>query len=297
MNFNLFVSLLVNGLAMGMVYALLAMGLIMLFRSAGVMNFAQGMMLAVGAYISYATQVQADLPLYAAIPLCLASYVVFGLIFMACIYLPLKDTKFPAAIVVATMGTSSILSEACTLIWGGEALSVPYLVTSEEGKSAYLTIGGVSIQWQYILTTIVGVVLIFLVYILFDKLYVGKMMEAAAQDKYTASLIGIPKLVTIAITYAIAISLGCIGGFMVSPVTYCSVSLSSLQLRAFASVVIGGTRSIKGAVIGALLVGLVEAFATVNLSNDKDAVVFILLIVFLLVKPDGLVRSKIGDKA
>ena len=108
MNFNLFVSLLVNGLAMGMVYALLAMGLIMLFRSAGVMNFAQGMMLAVGAYISYATQVQADLPLYAAIPLCLASYVVFGLIFMACIYLPLKDTKFPAAIVVATMGTSSI---------------------------------------------------------------------------------------------------------------------------------------------------------------------------------------------
>ena len=143
MNFNLFVSLLVNGLAMGMVYALLAMGLIMLFRSAGVMNFAQGMMLAVGAYISYATQVQADLPLYAAIPLCLASYVVFGLIFMACIYLPLKDTKFPAAIVVATMGTSSILSEACTLIWGGEALSVPYLVTSEEGKSAYLTIGGV----------------------------------------------------------------------------------------------------------------------------------------------------------
>ena len=75
--------------------------------------------------------------------------------------------------------------------------------------------------------------------------------------------------------------------------TYCSVSLSSLQLRAFASVVIGGTRSIKGAVIGALLVGLVEAFATVNLSNYKDAVVFILLIVFLLVKPDGLVLSLI----
>lgn len=298
LSLNLFTTLIVNGLANGMVYALLAMGLILLFRSVGVLNFAQGDMLAVGAFLGYTFLVQCDLPLYAAVICCVICYALIGLSFMACIYLPLKDSKYPAAIIVATIGTSTVLKEAITLIWGSEAKSVPYIIQNQAtGGGQFITIGSVTIQCQLLLTIGVGIVIIFLLNVLYEKLFIGKMMEASAQDKYTAELIGVPTMVTIALTYVLAISMGCIGGVMVAPMYSASISLSSLQLCAFASVIIGGTRSIKGAVIGALIVGLIESFSTLHFSNYKNAVVFIVIIVFLLIKPDGLIKSKISDKA
>ena len=298
MSLNLMMTLVLNGLANGMVYAMLSMGLILLIRSVGVMNFAQGDMLALGAFLGYMFLVQANLPLWAAILCCLVCYAFIGLMFMGCIYLPLKDSKYPIAIVVATIGTSTVLREAITLIWGAEPLPVPYLLTNPEtGGGLALRIGTVSIQWQLIITIAIGAIIIFLLNMLYEKFFVGKMMEASCQDKYAAELIGVPTMITISITYILAISMGCIGGFLVAPMYSASTSLSSLQLRAFASVIIGGTRSIKGAVIGAVLVGLIESFATINFSNYKTAVIFIIIIVFLLIKPDGLVKSKIGDKA
>lgn len=295
---NLFVTLLLNGLANGMVYALLSMGLILLFRSVGVLNFAQGNMLALGAFLGYAFLVQANMPLWAAIICCLICYALIGLAFMVCIYLPLKDSKYPVAIIVATIGTSTVLNEVISLIWGNEPKPVPYIIKNPEtGGGAFIRLGTVTLQWQLVLTVIVGVVLIAMLNILFEKFFLGKMMEASCQDKYAAELIGVPTLITVSVTYVLAIGLGCIGGFMVAPMYSASVALSVLQLRAFASVIIGGTRSIKGSIIGALIVGLIESFATIRFSNYKNAVIFIIIIVFLLIKPDGLVKSKIGDKA
>ena len=298
LSLNLFTTLTINGLANGMVYALLSMGLILLFRSVGVLNFAQGDMLALGAFLGYAFLVQANLPLWAAIICCVICYALIGLAFMGCIYLPLKDSKYPAAIIVATIGTSTVLKELISLIWGSEPKAVPYIMTNEAtGGGQFLTIGSITIQYQLLLTILVGIVIIAFLSILYEKTFVGKMMEASAQDKYAAELIGVPTMITIAITYILAISMGCIGGFMVAPMYSASISLSALQLRAFASVIIGGTRSIKGAVIGAVLVGLIESFSTLHFSNYKNAVIFIIIIVFLLIKPDGLIKSKIGDKA
>lgn len=298
MSVNLIISLVINGLANGIVYALLSMGLILLFRSVGVLNFAQGDMLALGAFLGYMFLSQCSLPLWIAIICCLVCYALIGLAFMFCIYMPLKDNKYPTAIIVATIGTSIVLKELITLIWGAEPKPVPYILTNPEtGGGMFLRIGSTTIQWQLILTIIVGSIIIFLLNMLFEKFFVGKMMEASCQDKYAAELIGVPTILTTAFTYILAISLGCIGGFMVAPMYSASVTLGSLQLRAFASVIIGGTRSIKGAILGSLLVGLIESFATLRFSNYKNAVIFIIIIVFLLVKPDGLVKSKIGDKA
>mgnify|MGYP000737720835 CR=1 FL=1 len=141
---------------------------------------------------------------------------------------------------------------------------------------------------------VIGVVIIAAIHLLFEKLYVGKMMQAACQDAYAANLMGVPSILTIAATYMIVTVVAGFGGYMVAPIYMVRNTLGTLQLRAFAGVVIG---SIKGAIIGSLIVGMVEVFSTMFLSSYRDVTVFLLLLVFLLFRPQGLFGEKIGDKA
>ncbi|MBE6829855.1 MAG: branched-chain amino acid ABC transporter permease [Ruminococcaceae bacterium] len=298
MNINTIVSLAVNGISMGMIYALMAMGLILLIRAIGVMNFAQGDLLMFGAFITCWLTVDLKLPLWAMIPLSIVCFVVVGIIFMFTAYWPLRNASYPAATVISTMGAAMALKEIATLIWGSLPRSMPSLMKNPAtGKAAVLKIGSITIQWQFILTIIVGSVFIYLVFVLFDKLYAGRMMQAAAQDKYAAELLGIPTILTTMATYVIVVALASTGGYMIAPIFMVSNTLGTLQLRAFAGVVIGGFGNIKGAILGSLLIGVVEAFSTIQFSQYKDAVVFLVLIVFLLVRPQGLFGEKIADKA
>lgn len=147
------------------------------------------------------------------------------------------------------------------------------------------------------LTILVGIVIMALVFFLFEKMYVGKMMQAAAQDAYAASMLGIPTIATIAVTYIVVVIMVSVGGYMIAPIFMVSTTLGSLQLRAFAGVVIGGFGNIKGAIIGSLLVGLIESFSTLQFSSYKDVTVFMVLIIFLLVRPQGIFGERIADKA
>lgn len=295
---NLFVSLTVNGFAMGMIYALMAMGIILLIRAVGVMNFAQGDLLMMGAFITCWLTLDIKLPLWAMIPLAMVCFAVLGLVFMFTAYWPLRNASYPAATIISTMGASMALKEIATLVWGSLPRSMPPLLrNSETGKAAILKIGGMSLQWQYVLTILVGITLILFVFVLFEKLYAGRMMQAAAQDSYAAELLGIPVMLTITATYVIVVTLSGVGGYMISPIFMVSNTLGSLQLRAFAGVVLGGFGNIKGAILGSLIIGLVESYSTVQFSQYKDAVVFIVLIVALLIRPQGLFGNKVADKA
>ncbi len=298
MNLNTFVSLTVNGIAMGMVYALMAMGLILLIRAVGVMNFAQGDLLMFGAYIACALIVDFKMPLSGMIPVALICFALLGVIFMFSVYWPLRNATYPAATVISTMGAAMVLKEVASLIWGSLPRLMPPLVKNPAtGRAALLKIGGVTLHLQFALTIIVAAVLIALVFLLFEKLYAGRMMQAAAQNKYAAELLGIPTILTTMATYIIVVIMASIGGFMISPIFMVSKTLGTLQLRAFAGVVIGGFGNIKGAILGSLLVGLVESFSTLRFSQYKDAVVFIILILMLLIRPQGLFGEKIEDKA
>lgn len=298
MNFSVALTVLLNGIAMGMVYALIAMGVILLIRAIGVLNFAQGDLLMLGAYITYALIVDMKLPLLVMIPIALLSFALIALIFMFSIYWPLRNASYPTAIIIATMGASIVIKEAVMFAWGGLPLRMPPLLQNEQtGGGLLLNIAGVNVSWQLVITALVGMAAIGLVFFIFEKLYAGKLIQAASQDKFAAELMGIPTMVTTAATYVISISLACIGGFMVGPIFTVSISLSTLLLRAFAGVIIGGLGNIKGAIIGSLLVGLIEAAASVRMSTYKDAVIFLVLLVFLVVRPQGLFGVKIKDKA
>ena len=283
---------------MGMIYALMAMGLILLIRAIGVMNFAQGDLLMFGAYVFCWLTVDVQLNTILLIPAAFICFAAIGLMFMFTVYWPLRNATYPAAQVIATMGASMVLKEAATIIWGSLPRSMPPILRNPETKkAAVLKIGGATLQWQFVLTIIVGVVLIILVFLLFEKLYAGRIMQAAAQDKYAAELMGIPTILTIAATYIIVVALASIGGYMIAPVFMVSNTLGSMQLRSFAGVVIGGFGNIKGAIVGCLLVGLIESFSTLWFSSYKDVVVFLMLIIFLLVFPQGIFGEKIAEKA
>ena len=295
---NNLIGLTVNGLAMGVVYALIAMGLILLVRAVGVMNFAQGDLLMLGAYICFTYIVDLKLPYWLFVPAALVSFAVVGLIFMATTYWPLRKASYPQAVIIATMGAGYVIKELSYKIWGSIPLSMPALIINKEtGTGKVLELFGVKLQWQYIAVILVCAVLIALVFILFEKLYAGRMMQAAAQDKYAAEIIGIPTIVTIAATYVLVTIVVSVGGYMVAPLFFISATLSSLQLRAFAGVVIGGFGNLKGAILGSIIVGLIEAFATLKWSSYKDAVVFIVLIAVLIFRPQGIFGEKVQDKA
>ncbi|MDY3617609.1 branched-chain amino acid ABC transporter permease [Agathobaculum sp.] len=298
MNFNTLISLTVNGFAMGMIYALMAMGIILLIRAVGVMNFAQGDLLMMGAFITCWLTIDIELPLYVMIPLALVCFAVLALVFMFTVYWPLRNASYPAATIISTMGAAMALKEIATLVWGSLPRSMPPLMkNADTGKAAVLKVGTVTLQWQYVLTILVGAVLIIGVFVLFEKLYAGRMMQAAAQDSYAAELLGIPTILTTAATYIIVVILSGVGGYMISPIFMVSNTLGSLQLRSFAGVVLGGFGNIKGAIIGSLVIGLVESYASIQFSQYKDAVVFLVLIAVLLIRPQGLFGEKIADKA
>lgn len=289
---NVLIQLTVTGLAMGMVYALVAMGLVLLIRAVGVMNFAQGDLLMMGAFVTYWMTNQIQLPVFLMIPVSILLFGVIGVIFMYCVYWPLRNASYPAATIIATMGASIVIKEICSLIWG----SVPLVTASI--VPGVIRMGTLTLQYQYLIIIGVGALLIFLVQLLFDKLYAGRVMQAAAQDGYAANLLGVPVQLTIAVTYAIVTVIVGIGGYLVSPVFSVSMTLGTLQLRAFAGVVLGGFGDIRGAIIGSFLVALIETYGTLFTTTYKDVIVFGVLILILIFRPQGLLgKSKVADKA
>ncbi len=288
---TLFLQYTVIGLAMGMIYALMAMGLILLIKSVGIMNFAQGDLLMVGAYVSFAVTVQLGLNLFWSIIAAIAICGVFGLVFMFTVWYPVRNSSWIQATIVCTIGASTFLKEAVQLIWGDAPLAVPAVIKGT------LQIGNIHLDNQYLLIIAVSVVIIFGVFFLYEKLYAGRIMQAASQNRNAAQILGIPVTATIAATYMIVCCTVGMAGYLVAPIFYVSTNLTNLQLKAFAGVVIGGFGNLKGAVIGSLIIGLIEVYSSYVTTTYRDVFVFGVLLLILAFRPQGLFKDKMGEKA
>ncbi len=282
----LFFQQTLTGVSVGLVYATVAMGLMLLLRAAGVMNFAQGNLLAMGAYLSFLfmEKLQLSSGLLMVI-LALAVFVAVGCLFCSVCFLPFKHAKWPQAMMICTIGAGTVIQECCLLFITAETRSVrPILAGS-------LSVGGFVIPYQYFF--IFGAMLFMMtgLFFLFEKMYCGRVMSAAAQNKYAADLLGIPTNLTTMVTFCIVVCMVGFSGWLLAPVYRVSASLSNFQARAFASVVIGGFGSLKGAIIGGILVGLIEAYSTYFTTTYKDVVVFGCLLLVLAFCPQGIIPS------
>lgn len=287
-----FIQLGAAGLAIGMIYALVALGFVMIFKSVNVVNFAQGEFAMFPAFVVSFLLTTGGLPMWLAIVGTLVFAALFGLVFNRLVYHPLRNRSF-VPVIIATIGVSVFLKNIALVLFGASPRKVEPLV------HGVANVFGTRINAQYLLIIAVTAVLLVGQYLVFDRTLLGKRLQATAQNREMASLLGIKTHMMIAGTFAYSAVLGAIAGILVAPLFGVTTELGSLiALKAFAATVIGGFGSVPGAVAGAVFLGLVEIFGAAYISADyKDAFAFVILIAVLILRPQGFFGEKIGQKA
>ncbi len=286
-------QMLAAGLAMGSIYALVALGFVLIFNAVGVVNFAQGEFVMVPAFVAVALIEVLKLP-YALIYLITVLFMgLFGIVFQRIAYYPLRNRTF-LPVVISTIGVSIFLKNGAQITFGAEPRLMPRPTPPD-----VLNLGGVFIDPQYIVIIAVTAILLVFQYYFFEKTSLGKRMQATAQDKDMARLLGIRVANMIVITFIYSSILGAVAGILVGPVFYVTKEMGAmLGLKAFCSTIVGGFGSVPGAILGGLFLGVIEVFASFYISSAyRDAFAFIILILVLLFRPQGFFGEKIAEKA
>lgn len=290
---DLIPQLLFTGLGIGAIYALVALGFVLLIRAASVVNFAQGEFSMLGAYAMVVLTSVLGVPYWVSIPLAVVLMGGFGVLFAGATYWPLRH-RGQLPVIISTIGASIFLSNIVLYLYGPSPEVLPGLFDNPGFE-----VGGVFMDSQYIAIIVAAALMVLVQYLIFEKTLLGKKLQATSQDKEMASLLGIPVATMVLITFAYSAALGGLAGVLVAPVLFVSVGMGALiSLKAFAANIIGGFGDIPGAIVGGLALGVVETFGAAYISVPyKDAIAFALLLAFLLVRPQGLFGEKIAEKA
>ena len=285
----------INGISLGSVYAIIALGYSMVYGIAKMLNFAHGDVIMVGAYVCFcATQYWGMTP-FAGVLVSMAVCTLLGILIEHLAYKPLREAG-SLAVLITAIGISYLLQNAALLIWGANP-KVFSSVVSLKGISLF---DGQLIVSGEILVTIAACIVVMVVLTWFTgKTKLGRAMRAVSEDKGAAQLMGINVNKTISLTFAIGSFLAAIAGVLLcsSYNTLLPTTGSMPGIKAFTAAVFGGIGSIPGAMIGGLLLGLIEVFSKAYISTElADAIVFAVLIIVLLVKPAGLMGKPVQEK-
>ena len=282
-----------NGLQLGSIYALVALGYTMVYGIILLLNFAHGDIIMVGAYISWIVMSQLGLNPVLAIVLSIVGCAGLGVLIDKVAYQPLREAPRMSLLITA-IGVSYFLENGAQLVFGADAKVVP-----EYFSLPSLSVAGVSPSANAIITIVVTAVSTIVLTILVQKTKLGKAMRAVSEDMGAARLMGINVNNTISFTFAVGSALAGIGAVLYSMAYTQATPTMGIMLgtKAFVAAVLGGIGSIPGAVIGGLLVGFAEVFVSaIGLSVWQDAVVFLLLIIVLVVRPTGILGRPMTEK-
>ena len=284
---------LLNGLQLGSIYALVALGYTMVYGIILLLNFAHGDIIMIGGYISWVVMAQLGLHPALAIILSIVGCTLLGVLIDKVAYAPLRSAP-RLSILITAIGVSYFLENGAQLMFGADAKVVPPYFDLRP-----LDLLGVSVSPISILTVVVTIAATAGLALLVQKTKLGKAMRAVSEDMGAARLMGINVNTTISFTFALGSALAGIGSVLYS-MAYTQVSPAMgvmLGTKAFVAAVLGGIGSIPGAVIGGFLVGFAEVFVSaIGLSVWKDAIVFLLLIVVLIVRPTGILGRTMNEK-
>ena len=290
----LIVSQLINGLQLGSIYALVALGYSMVYGIIMLLNFAHGDIIMVGGYVAMLTIAAGVNPIFAVV-LAIAACMILAVAIEKVAYTPLRSSP-RISLLITAIGVSFLLENLAQNIFGANAQPFP---NNKIIKTSSLNIGGVQIGVTAIVTIVVSVISMVLLTFLVQKTKRGKAMRAVSEDMDAAQLMGINVNNTITFTFAVGSLLAGIGSILYC-CTYPQVSPtmgSMLGLKAFVAAVLGGIGSIPGAMIGGFAIGLAEVLVrAVGLSDWTDGVVFAILIVVLLLRPTGLLGRPMTEK-
>jgi len=291
-----FLSYLINGISLGSVYAIIALGYTMVYGIAKMLNFAHGDVIMVGAYITFLAMTAAGMPPVLAVILSMVICTILGITIERIAYKPLRNSASNLAVLITAIGVSYFLQNSALLIWGSATKIFPSVV---EGEGVKLFGGQVHVTSVALVTILTCVVIMVVLTLFIRKTKMGKAMRAVSEDKGAAQLMGINVNGTISVTFAIGSALAAIAGVLLcSAYPNLMPTTGSLPgIKAFTAAVFGGIGSIPGAMLGGILLGIIEIFAKAYISTQlSDAIVFAVLIIVLLVKPTGLLGKQIHEK-
>ena len=291
------IQLVINAVAVGAIYAVVALSFEIAYESTGVVNFATGQLVTIGALLGASTLGYSVLhfggSFLMSYAMVFAGMAIVGLLFFVGVFMPLR--KQPVlTIIIGTVAIGIAIQNVAQLVWG----ALPIATRSPLGTSTVQVFGAVvSLHSPYVIGA--AALLILAVYLLLYRSSLGCQFRALAQDPEAARLMGIRVNRLYALSWVLVCALAGMAGLLLGPMWFIDVGLGEgIGLKAFAAAIIGGFGSVPGAVLGGLLVGLAEILGASYVSSAyKDAIVFALMFAFLLVRPQGLFGERVADRA
>lgn len=282
-----FLQIILNGVALGSIYAIVALGFVLIYKATDVFNFAQGELMMVGAYICYTLIVHLGLGYWAAFLLTFLFCFVFGMVIEILILRPLLGKPIFSVIMV-TVGLAVILQGSVSLIWGDDVYGFPKLFSDE-----VIRFPGISLKPTDIWVFAATFLLVVGFYFFFRRSKVGLAMRGTANNQHIALLMGINVKRVFSISWAIAACIAAVGGICYANVLFLAPDMSHIGLKAFPAAILGGLDSIPGAIVGGIIIGVCETLAGGYLDQMagggvKEITSFIILIAILMIKPYGL---------
>lgn len=292
---SIFLQTLVGGIGIGSLYALVALGYTMIYRSMGLVNFAHGSIYMIGTYFGIiwyrgmVTGWQAPYPVAFVLGILLSA--LLGLV-LERIFRPLAHLDL-MLMLLGTIGLGYVLDNLAIIIWGAEGFAVKSPLPNTP-----IVIGGVALLPQMLLLISVSAILMVGLNIFLSKAKIGKAMRAAAADRETASAMGVPVNTTNALVFAIGAGLAAAAGILAAPIVYVNPAMSGpVGLKGFAAFILGGAGSIPGAIVGGLVYGVLEAVSAgfINSAYTKG-IAFVVMILVLMIRPGGIIGEVTVDK-
>ncbi len=295
---SLFLQQLVNGITLGGVYALIAVGYTMVYGVISLINFAHGEIYMLGAFLAYTLVAVLGMPFFAAFFLTLVICAVLGIVLDFVAYRPLRKAPRLAALITA-IGMSIFLQNMAMLIWGSQIKSYPRDMLPTFFSEAAITFGDVTLSWLQLFILSITLLSMIILHLTIHKTRIGMAMRAISQDKTASALMGIGVNRVISFTFAIGSAMGAMAGILVG--LYYNAIFPTMGyvagIKAFAAAVLGGIGSVPGAMLGGGVLGIAEVMGAGYISSEyRDGISYAVMIAVILFKPSGLIGKQMGEK-
>jgi branched-chain amino acid transport system permease protein len=286
-------QVIVSGISQGCIYGLIALGFVLIYKATETVNFAQGELMMLGAFLGVTATAVLGLPYWAAIAAALLVMALFGFLLERVVLEPILGQ--PAfAIIMVTIGIGFVARGLVTMIpgWGTEThmLETPF-------RGDIVRAGGLVVAAEHLVIIAATVVLVATLYVFFRFSRVGIAMQAASQNQLAAYYMGIPVRRLNGLIWAISAAVAALAGLLLAPLTFVHVNMGFIGLKAFPAAVVGGFGSLPGAIVGGIIIGVVEALSGVYLPEGfKDVAAYVVVLIMLAVRPNGLFGETMRKK-
>mgnify|MGYP001271619486 CR=1 FL=1 len=286
-----FLQMLINGIVVGSIYGLVALGFVLIYRASGALNLANGEFVIFGPYICLVVMTALDVPFLIAFLVTLIFSAILGLVIERLVIRPLQNAP-TISVIMATLGLSSLLAGAVHMIWGHTTRTFPPVFPQTP-----LNIGGIIVTPVYLWSFVIVLILLVAFSLFFKFSKIGLAMRAVADDRTAALSMGMSVKFVLAMTWMIASMVAAIGGVLLGNINGVSPTMAAIGLTVLPVVILGGLDSILGAIVGGFMIGILQNLAGGYLDplvggGLKDVVPFIVVLLILMLKPHGLFGSR-----